>query len=71
MTALTDRHQAVLITLRKDGTPQSSNIAFVLADGIARVSVTDDRAKTRSIEAGEVVVVRHAAPSASLGDESI
>ena len=50
MTALTDRHQAVLITLRKDGTPQSSNISFALADGVARVSVTADRAKTRNLQ---------------------
>lgn len=50
MTELTDRHQAVLITLRKDGSPQSSNIAFVLRDGVARVSVTADRAKTRNLQ---------------------
>src|SRR5689334_9459853 len=50
MTALTDRHQAVLITLRQDGSPQSSNVAFALADGVARVSVTADRAKTRNLQ---------------------
>lgn len=50
MTALEDRHEAVLITLRKDGTPQSSNVMYVLADGIARVSVTADRAKTRNLQ---------------------
>jgi PPOX class probable F420-dependent enzyme len=50
MTELTDRHQAVLITLRKDGTPQSSNLAFLLRDGVARVSVTADRAKTRNLQ---------------------
>jgi PPOX class probable F420-dependent enzyme len=50
MTELTDRHQAVLITLRKDGSPQSSNVAFLLRDGVARVSVTADRAKTRNLQ---------------------
>jgi PPOX class probable F420-dependent enzyme len=41
--------QAVLVTLRRDGSPQTSNVAFTLADGVARVSVTDDRAKTRNL----------------------
>ena len=42
-------HQAVLVTLRRDGSPQTSNVAFTLADGVARISVTDDRAKTRNL----------------------
>lgn len=46
---LADRHQGVLITLRADGRPQSSNIAFNLADGVARISVTDGRAKTKNL----------------------
>lgn len=46
---LADRHQAVLITIRADGSPQSSNIGYDTLDGVARVSVTDDRAKTRNL----------------------
>jgi PPOX class probable F420-dependent enzyme len=46
---LSDRHQVVLITLRADGRPQSSNIAFHFADGVARISVTDGRAKTKNL----------------------
>ena len=46
---LADRHQGVLVTLRADGRPQSSNIAFNFADGVARISVTDGRAKTRNL----------------------
>ena len=46
---LADHHQGVLITLRKDGSPQSSNIAFAVADGVARISVTADRAKTKNL----------------------
>lgn len=43
-------HQGILITLRSDGRPQSSNIAFGVGDdGIVRISVTDDRAKTRNL----------------------
>ena len=50
MTTLADRHQAVLVTLRADGSPQSSNIMYALTDGVARVSVTADRAKTRNLQ---------------------
>ncbi|MBO3750014.1 PPOX class F420-dependent oxidoreductase [Streptosporangiaceae bacterium NEAU-GS5] len=44
-----DRHQAVLITLRSDGSPQSSNVLFAFDGGRFRVSVTADRAKTRNL----------------------
>ena len=43
------RHQAVLVTIRADGSPQTSNIAYHLYDGKARVSVTADRAKTANL----------------------
>jgi PPOX class probable F420-dependent enzyme len=43
------RHQAVLVTIRADGSPQTSNIAYHLYDGRARVSVTADRAKTANL----------------------
>jgi PPOX class probable F420-dependent enzyme len=46
---LADRHQAVLVTLRADGSPQTSNVAFAVLDGVAKVSVTDNRAKTRNL----------------------
>jgi PPOX class probable F420-dependent enzyme len=46
---LADHHQGVLITLRSDGRPQSSNIAYAFADGVARISVTADRAKTANL----------------------
>ena len=43
-------HQGILITLRSNGRPQSSNIAFGVGDdGIVRISVTDDRAKVRNL----------------------
>jgi PPOX class probable F420-dependent enzyme len=50
MTTLADRHEAILITLRKDGTPQSSNVMYALLDGAAKISVTADRAKTRNLQ---------------------
>jgi PPOX class probable F420-dependent enzyme len=41
--------EGVLVTLKRDGTPQLSNIYFHLIDGVARISVTDDRAKTANL----------------------
>ncbi len=46
---MTGRHQGVLVTIRSSGLPQSSNIAYLLADGVARISVTADRAKTANL----------------------
>jgi PPOX class probable F420-dependent enzyme len=46
---LAERHQAVLVTLRADGSPQSSNLSYALVDGLAKVSLTEDRAKTRNL----------------------
>ena len=46
---LADHHHGVLITLRSDGRAQSSNIAYAFADGVARISVTDGRAKTANL----------------------
>ncbi len=44
------RHQGVLVTLRRDGRPQLSNIAYrVGSDDVIRISVTADRAKTKNL----------------------
>jgi PPOX class probable F420-dependent enzyme len=52
-TALTfarDHHRGVLVTLKRDGRPQLSNIAYAIGDdSVARVSVTAGRAKTANI----------------------
>lgn len=48
-TWLTGRHTAVLVTLKKDGSPQTSNIVFAYDGTVARVSVTADRAKTKNL----------------------
>jgi PPOX class probable F420-dependent enzyme len=46
-----DHRQGVLITLRADGRPQSSNIIYTVADdGSLKVSITDDRAKTKNLQ---------------------
>ena len=44
------RHRGVLVTLKADGRPQLSNIAYALGDdGVIRISVTAGRAKTRNV----------------------
>ena len=48
---LTDRHHGVLVTIKRDGRPQLSNVAFAYDPDakIIRISVTDDRAKVRNL----------------------
>jgi PPOX class probable F420-dependent enzyme len=48
---LADRHQGVLVTLKRDGRPQLSNVAYAYDpdERIIRISVTDDRVKTRNL----------------------
>lgn len=40
-----DRRNGVLVTVKRDGRPQLSNIVFHHADGVFRISITSDRAK--------------------------
>jgi len=45
-----DKRNGMLLTLKSDGRPQSSNIAYVVGDDdVIRISVTDDRAKTANL----------------------
>ena len=41
--------RGILVTLKRDGRPQLSNVAYQFADGVIRISVTDDRAKTKNL----------------------
>ena len=42
--------RGVLATLKRDGRPQLSNVAYALgADGVVRMSITEDRAKTKNL----------------------
>jgi len=43
------RSRGVVVTIRSDGRPQLSNVVYAVLDGRIRVSVTDDRAKTRNL----------------------
>jgi len=45
-----ERSQGVLVTIRRDGRPQLSNIIYAMdPDGSTRISVTEDRAKTKNL----------------------
>ncbi len=45
-----DKRNGILISLKSNGRPQSSNIAYAVGnDGLIRVSVTDGRAKTANL----------------------
>jgi PPOX class probable F420-dependent enzyme len=48
---LSKGHGGVLVTLKSDGRPQLSNVshAYYPEERIIRVSITDDRAKTRNL----------------------
>ena len=50
--AFVGRHnRAVLATIKRDGRPQLSNIVYTLDDdGLIKISVTRDRAKTRNLK---------------------
>lgn len=44
------RQNGVLVTLKRDGRPQLSNITYALgADGLIRISITADRAKYNNL----------------------
>lgn len=43
------RDDGVLITIRRDGRPQSSDITYRVVDGAFEISVTDGRAKTANL----------------------
>jgi len=45
-----DHRNGMLLTLKSNGRPQSSNIAYVVGDDdVIRISVTDGRAKTANL----------------------
>jgi PPOX class probable F420-dependent enzyme len=50
-TLLASRHQGVLVTQRTNGWPQLSNVTYAWFpdEQLIRISVTDDRAKTRNL----------------------
>ncbi|MFF9622566.1 PPOX class F420-dependent oxidoreductase [Streptomyces griseosporeus] len=51
LALLSEGHSGVLVTLRRDGRPQLSNVShhYYPDERTLRISVTDDRAKTRNL----------------------
>ena len=58
----TEHRRSILVTLRRDGRPQSSNVMHLVRDGVLWVSVTADRAKTRNAERDPRVSLHISAP---------
>ncbi|MFT7648629.1 MAG: PPOX class probable F420-dependent enzyme [Candidatus Poriferisodalaceae bacterium] len=58
-----ERKHGVLITIRRDGRPQSSDIAFSVEDGAFLISLTADRAKTHNMRRDPRVVLHLTEPS--------
>lgn len=54
--------RSVLMTLRRDGRPQSSNVMHVVKDGVLSISVTEGRAKTRNARRDPRVSLHISAP---------
>ena len=57
-----DRRHGVLITLRSDGRPQSSDIIYAVDGSNFEISVTDDRAKTANMRRDPRVVLHVSDP---------
>lgn len=58
-----ERNHGVLITIRRDGRPQSSDIIYTVEDGRFLISVTEDRAKTHNMRRDPRVVLHLSDPT--------
>jgi PPOX class probable F420-dependent enzyme len=59
---ISDHKTATLITLRRDGRAQSSDISYDIKNGVIRISLTADRAKTRNMRRDPRVVLHLSRP---------
>ena len=57
-----DRGKGVLVTIKRDGRPQLSNVMFTVIDGEIRISVTDSRAKTKNMRRDPRISLHVSAP---------
>jgi PPOX class probable F420-dependent enzyme len=55
----------VLVTVKRDGRPQTSNVVYAVRDGQIRVSLTEDRAKTRNLRRDPRATLHMSAPDGS------
>ncbi|MEQ8839845.1 MAG: PPOX class F420-dependent oxidoreductase [Acidimicrobiales bacterium] len=63
LARLADHKNATLITLRRDGRAQSSDIVYAVDADVIRISVTHDRAKTRNLLRDPRAVLHFSDPS--------
>jgi PPOX class probable F420-dependent enzyme len=49
LAVVAESRSGVLATIKRDGRPQLSNVTYAWDDGLIRVSVTADRAKTANL----------------------
>lgn len=56
------RKHAALITLRKDGRAQSSDIVYLIDDGVFVISLTESRAKTKNMRRDNRILLHMSAP---------
>ncbi len=57
-----ERKLGTLITIRRDGRPQSSDVSYTVVDGKFVVSLTETRAKTKNIRVDNRVVLHISQP---------
>jgi PPOX class probable F420-dependent enzyme len=57
------RKHGILITVRNDGRPQSSDISYAVTENAFSISVTNTRAKTRNMRRDPRVVLHLSDPS--------
>lgn len=56
------RGKGVLVTIKRDGRPQLSNVMFTVIDGEIRISVADSRAKTKNMRRDPRISLHVSAP---------
>lgn len=59
-----ERKNAILVTIRQDGRPQSSDIVYAIEGRTFVISVTNDRAKTANMRRDPRVVLHISDPTA-------
>ncbi len=57
------RNNAVVITTKSDGSPQSSDVTYSVDDGVLVVSTADDRAKAINIRRDPRIIIHVSSPA--------
>ena len=65
LALVAEQRLGILVTLRRDGRPQTSNVVYALRGRDVLVSVTEDRAKTRNLRRDPRAVLHVSTPDGS------